>query len=184
MPRPPCVVCLRSTSRRHLRAIRRRFGVLPALRYDLIGNLLHCPQLLLDLLDRLRVALEYGRTVVHAVGIGCQRWHQTIYLCRRDGDGHTFIEVASLPHQAGTDIAMQVAIQRLIQISRGIFEGSHNPNHGQQRRERVLRPRWEGYMQDGCGVDDLVDGFAVICTWNVSLVLTRASDTSYLDYST
>ena len=97
--------------------------------------------------------------VVVRVREGRQRQHEPVQLGRAHAHGDAG-PVGAEPHQARGDVAVEVDGRRF-----GGCEGADLPDHGEDDGFGAGWVGHEGDVQDGGGVDDVVDEVGVVFGW-------------------
>lgn len=111
------------------------------------------------------MAVEDRGAVVVGVGVGGETEDEPIDFGGGDADGEALFG-GGLPgqvHDAGGDVAVEVAVQRVVYVRGGVVEGAHLADHGEDGGEGVFGRGGEGDVEDGGGVDYGVDGAEVVC---------------------
>lgn len=95
--------------------------------------------------------------------VGGKRQNQAVDFACSNADGQTItLGVTGQIHDARADVAMEIAVQWLVDACRWELVGTHLADHGKDGREGVLGPWIEGDMEDLRVVDDGVNGPQVI----------------------
>lgn len=88
-----------------------------------IGDQLHCPEFLGFIGDDIRIPMENSGPIVVTVRVGRQGQNQPVNLAGSHADRQSVsLGCSGKIHDSGADIAVKIAIQRLVDIRRRIVE--------------------------------------------------------------
>lgn len=143
----------------HLRFLGRHTSIFSiAARDDRVRDQFHGPQLLLIRRHHGRMAVQNGRPVIITVGERCQAQDEPVHLGGGHTDRETFGSIDGIrfgkPHDPRRDVAVKVAVERLVKARAWMLERSHDANHGQNGGERVPGVGRKGDVHDEGIIDD------------------------------